>query len=637
MRGSAQAALIVIAIVTVVGFFLSLEPDGSRVAPAGVDTPWYVWRGKLVSAEGLEALSDSALPPYRAQPFRAGFPLLTAFLGTTINLSPLDLAFIAPALLATVIGLSAGGLAIRILREPLWAFPLYAVGVAASPNVVLISISHLDNLMVTALLVAGAVAVFAAMDGDRTILAACILLTAAALTHWSFTALFCAMVLALAVLLLPASIRDRREGVPLFATPSARLGLSVGGAAALAATVFSFGGAWPELPASGTRNVMPKLRRDLPGFLLPLAAAGGGVAALLARRDRTRRRALLLLAIWALSALLAIGLAWLGVSIAAHRFLHFAVAIPFLAVAAVVGLGRALTALRPRGLGATLAGALLLGSTALALWASHGSWRPLPQPHVTLAEQAALAAGYVEQLKGMPPVIYTVNPRTARQPLSTIRAVVPIDQIRRSHLFVGDVADLLADRWTERQDDPTFTRISRAHWEGARHLLNSAVVISLDAFDAPRYGPEGIELGSGVTLVRGPPPDGAIRGIDRPDPPSTRRLALSTIAALGVIAAIGFGWTTVLLPGPWIVQAALAPAVGATLLVITGMAGAQVGLDLPPARPWVVVGLFVLGWAASVAAWLGRRWRAELSRGDCHNGQPDAGDDESQRPSTCPE
>src|SRR5438309_1602404 len=126
--------------------------------PVGYDTAKYVWRANLVDAEGTPALAGSAQSPLHVNADRPGYPVLIALLHAVTRVRPFDLTFVLPAVVASVIGLGAGAFALRVLREPPWAFAVYTIVVGASVNVALVAIGYADTLLAAAVLLAAATA-----------------------------------------------------------------------------------------------------------------------------------------------------------------------------------------------------------------------------------------------------------------------------------------------------------------------------------------------------------------------------------------------------------------------------------------------------------------------------------------------
>jgi hypothetical protein len=161
------AGLVVVPLVTVAASYLTLYDDRPLI-PAGADTPWYVWRAEVVAEGGLSALSEAVPPTHtevgRVQPFRAGYPIVAGFLDSLGGVSPRELAYALPGLMGVLAALGAGAYAVAAARESRCAFPIYAVVVGASVNIVLTSVSHADNLIVSAVSVSAAAAALAAAD-----------------------------------------------------------------------------------------------------------------------------------------------------------------------------------------------------------------------------------------------------------------------------------------------------------------------------------------------------------------------------------------------------------------------------------------------------------------------------------------
>src|SRR5207248_2576286 len=104
---------------------------------------------------------------------------------------------------AGVIALAAGAFAVRVLGEPGWAFPVYAVGIGASVNVALIAIGYADTLLASSILLAAATAAVLAAGEEATIAGTMFLMSGATLVHWNFAVMFLAILVGLLVLLLP--------------------------------------------------------------------------------------------------------------------------------------------------------------------------------------------------------------------------------------------------------------------------------------------------------------------------------------------------------------------------------------------------------------------------------------------------
>src|SRR5205807_589761 len=113
---------------------------------------------------------------------------------------------------------------------------------------------------------------------ERTVAGAMFLMAGATLVHWNFTVMILAILVGLGVLLVPESVRARREGRALLRTPSGRLGLTVAGSAAASAAAFGFVPSGPRAPALGAPQFTDKIHREVPQYrfaaLGPAAAIG---------------------------------------------------------------------------------------------------------------------------------------------------------------------------------------------------------------------------------------------------------------------------------------------------------------------------------------------------------------------------
>ncbi|MGH2724172.1 MAG: hypothetical protein ACRDI0_07875 [Actinomycetota bacterium] len=591
-----------VSVAVVAGALISVYAGGDRSLPAGADTPWYVWRAKLVAGEGLDALSGSVPPPLTPKASRAGYPILAGFLDSVAGVAPLRLAFALPALAGTLVGLGAGAFALRGLREPLWTFPIYAVGAGASMNVVLTAVSHADSVVVLALSAAAGATALLAAHGARGAAATVVLLAAGAAIHWPFAALFGAVLLGVAALLVPQSLAARRSGAPLLGTPSARLGMVVAGSGLTAAGAIALGPAWPNLPANFDLRIGEKLGRDAGEFAALGAVSAGGVAALLVPTDPARRQGLTLALVWAGSA--AVAVAALAVAtVPAHRVLFFALGIPILAAAGVAGLARLLTRLRPPAVGwpaaAVVAGAALAGGIVLAL----GTWRPFHDARLAEFTQARTAGRYLAAVGGDRPVVFVVERRTIRSPRNVIRSALPPNQIARANVYIGDTERLLAGEPTLVPGNARYNETSLRQFEALEAVLPTRpIVIAMSAFRPQgRAGPEGREVAPGITVVRGPATPTVIVPAPPPRPATTAELAGIVGRALLLFGAVGLGWAVTLLPRGWPTRMSVAPALGASVLVLAGLVAARVGAGTPAARPWIAAAVAAAGWMVPVA------------------------------------
>lgn len=115
--------------------------------------------------------------------------------------------------------------------------------------------------------------------------------------------------------------------------------------------------------------------------------------------------------------------------------------------------------------------------------------------------------------------------------------------------------------------------------------------------------PELIVLRGPVPAEWRPPP------AEAPGPPSAARLAAHLALVLGLLWVVGAGWAVSLLPGEWLVRAALAPALGLAAVVCGGLLAGRLGVDgLETAGVALAALLAALGWAPVAASWGRSRW-----------------------------
>lgn len=595
---------------------LSLYAGDEFDAPAGFDTPKYIWRANLVGGEGLQALPGSS--PFREHPDRPGYPVFAALVRSTTGISPLDLTFVLPAIVGTMVGLGAGAFALSALREPRWVFPIYAIVVGASLNVVLTASGLLDNLLLDALIMAAAVTALLAAEGRRTTAATLGLVAGATLIHWPLTAVFLAVLGLVALVLLVGQVSTGGLHRGLLRTPPGRLGTLVAASGVVMAGALAILGATIQAPISDVGRFTRKLGRFTARYRFPVTgiAAALGVAALWVPRDDQRRRGLVLLLLWGAVAAVAVPmLVVVGAPVPAHRLLGFALGIPVLGAAAVMGAGRLATRVRPRAAGAAIAVIVSVAAVVGTAGLARAAWEDRARvkfPGEGLA-QARTAGAYLDSVENEDPVVFVVNPGAAdpRQPaalaFSVIRSGLPSDQIRLAHVFLGEPEDLLAGRPTLRPGEPGFNSVSRTYWDAVRpHLAQEPPVILLSGFNARLPDPiPGNAVAPGITIVRGPPPPTPVGTSAAPVPPEILALVARFGAVLLLVIAVGAGWAVSLLPGGGLLRASLAPALGLAALVVGGTVAGRLGVDGPTARQLAVAAILAAGWVLPAV----RRWR----------------------------
>ena len=626
LAGAVVAALIL------VWEFMSIYGARGYTTPIANDTLKYIWRSNLVGAQGLHALS--AIPAgTTVNADRPGFPLVASILHGLLGMTAFRLAFVLPAVSAVLIGLGAATLAVEASDEPRWSFPVYLLGVGGSVNVALMSVGYLDNLMVASVLMACAVCALLAADGRRAALGGAFLLLGAALVHWDFAALFAAVLLGLLLVLLPESVAARRRGASVLATPSGGVARVLGGAVLGAGLLLLLSPGTPQQPGGNRSSFRGKLHIFAPLFhfgVLGPVAAGGAVAMAVPARPRRWRSAALLLG-WGLTALVGYIALKHGFTVPAHRVILFALAIPILATAAVVGLARAASLLGP--VGGALGALVVLAGLAVGSFAAHVQWFQRGHPvmrlpgflayHTTQAQamaEAETAGSYVDRYAPGHSVIYVIqahggNARpVAVAAAGVIRDAIPPDQIPRTGVYLGQVSRLLKGKPTLTLEDVRFNRVSLKFWQGVKPLVRGSVVVVLRSFNPPGLGgghTAGFPIGPGVRIARGPHPTSAVPATRPPQPRSVVVLGLLAVAVIVVLGVAGSGWAAGLVPAGPAVAASLAPAFGIAAPATVGLIADRAGLRLAgPAGAGTAAVAAVAGWGL----WWGLRRRRAPGR-----------------------
>ena len=602
--------------------------------PFGNDPLKYIWRARLVGAAGIRALARVPAGP-TVEPDHPGLPLVASIVHGLTGVSSFRLMFLVPGLGAGLLALAAAAFALLAAGEPPWAAPVYALAVGASINVALLSVNYLDNLLVAALLLGCAVCCLRAAAGRAGRAAAGVLFAGAVLTHWEFSALFAAILVAVGVVLVPESVAARRGGTRWRDVPAARLlaGPVAGGAAGLGILYGATAG--HQLPGGGRLDWLRKSRAVAALYRLPVTvpAAGIGAVAMVVPWRRERVRSLVFCLVWGATVPVAYAALHIGAALPAHRFLAFALAIPVLVAAGLVGLGRGLGRIRVAG--PFLGGAVLLAG--LALWGllDVTAWNQgahpvldtpelaaLPDSEAVAFAQAATAGAYVARYAGGRPPVYVVGGRygagrsLAVAAADIVRDAIPVDQIPRTAFYLGDPANLLRGRPTVDPAKPHTEKNALHYWSGVR-ALRDPVIIRLRAFVPPsfiltrRQVPSRV-IAPGVELLRGPLPPGPLPAATPPRPVSGLALAALSLALLLMLGLVGSGWAWSLLPESLGPAATLAPALGLAALVIAGSLADRLGFRMDgPAGAATAATAAVLGWAAAGFARTRRRNVAE--------------------------
>ena len=578
-RGWVAAALACLAIASVA--FVILLPYGGQESPAlSYDTPYYVWRTRAVATDGLDILREI---PTGAVPDRPGFPVLGAVLGAIGDGDALTFSVVIRAVAAIAIGLAAGSAALETLREPPWAFAAFVAGLGTSAAVVGTAVGSLDQLLVETLLMATAVTVPLVITGRRGWIAMVLLLAAAAATHWLFTGLFWLLLTGIVGVLLGSSLARRRAGTERDGTPSRRLLLVVGLAAAATIAGLVLLPALPtHLPGamSGKGNQLRLGAYKLP-WLLPLAAVG---LMLGVRKDGTSRRiTILLMGSWAATVPVALVISsLLDTPLKLFRVAPFALGLPVLVTLGLVTIASRSQERLGRG-GVLLGSFVIVGGLLLTMGSPASSFNDAGAARVAeKMTQMRTAGRYLAGIprRGRPVVFVTLgSPRLLDR---VARSSVPADMIANVWIFLGRPGDLSEGVPVSDPARPGLSERARAWshlaWPSSRDVLErDPVVIQITP---PGKQAEGAtELAPGVAIIGGPNASPSFEPAG-PHGFSWLDLLVRTTVALVALALVGGGWVRALLDVSRPAALGLAPAFGVALLVIAGTIVGRIGWPL---------------------------------------------------------
>jgi hypothetical protein len=605
-------------------FYLSLFPAKGFTAPIGWDASEYLWRTRLAQAQGLDATTVVMPTVSRPKSGRPGYLVVGATLSSLGRVDPVRLEMVMSSVLALVIALAAGALVAGGLRRRSLDLCIVALLVGLSPPVIRLMMpeGYLDTMLAGGVFGVAALAVLVAVEDRRALAPAILLLGSAAILHWSIFSIMAATLGLFAALLVPMSWRSwRGHTVGLLDTPTARVGeVLLGGGVFATGLLFGVLGQRLPTPRTDVSEFAKKLKRDLPKYhlaiTLPAAAVGAASLAGPARMaalgprdgkaDEEHRRSWYMLALLLSWCAVVLGgyvaRRFFHVSVPAHRFLSFGLALPIL-----VGLGLLWVA-RLAGRRWRLAAiAILAVGLGVGAFVAHAQWwgaKPFIQR--LKVQDAGLAAAYLEaeHVPASRPVVLILGPidwNNVGLTSHTTRAALPPDRLASLYLYVGSPQDYLARR-------PIDTDVSRSYFRAIAPLYaRDPVAILLASYDPQAFAqwvddhPETL-VGPRIAVLSGPVHPTALAPVAPPvGPIPAWRLGVMAIGAALVLAAIGLGWTLVgfrrwLRP---IELLAAAPAVGVAALVFLGSMADRAGVRL---HGWggaaVPVVAALLGWGA---------------------------------------
>ena len=595
------------------------------IQPAGFDIHAYEWQAKAVGHGPLSVVGA-----------RPGLPVMAALLGSVVHVDVAGQIVVLMPMLGLVLALAVAA-AVRVaFRLSTWVLPVVVAVMVLYPGTARVVHGYQASLLFMVIATAGVAVLILAAGTTGRLLAAGAMFAAACLAHVVLFAIFAAIAGLYVLLSVPAFLRDRRGGAPLFATD----------AGAAAATVLSGGilGAaaiygWLAVrPAStiNTSNVvnvlqqrtLSEVRRIRPYLIGPLAVVGG----LFLRHERpaagqpgVQRAA---------RAMARFGAAWLAVtvagtvaglireSVAGHRFLLFSPPLPALAGLGVAGLGALI--LRTRSAVMIVAAvAVVMGLTFLVAAGGVSYFYQRTYPRIDPVYGQLRAAGvYLERYGDDRPVVFVLDRQGAVAVTSikfrsyVVKGEMPADVVARTLIYPGKLQDLEAGRPTILPEtaswERSFNAASRQAWTQIEPALGEGAIVMIvqrfasDPFRAAMARDPSGRIAPGLYLVRGPlhavgvlppaPRFGIVPG------------ALSAAAMFLLLALVGFGVARTALAGaePTVLDlVALSPAIGAGLAVLAGFLVAAAGGD--PRGPLGLVVVLGLSAGSVALARSGRR------------------------------
>jgi hypothetical protein len=590
---------VVLPIAIVGGLFLWPVASGAQRYPAGFDTTKYIYRANAVAADGIDSLDDIAPPTLRlgTNPERPGHPVIVSLTGSFLDMDTLEFATVSPAVMAVAIALSAGAFAVVLLRQPWWAFPLFAVATGASILVARTAVGSVDNMIIDSIVLGLFVCSLAFADRQTGFVGALVLVAGATLVHWSFTLLALALLGGVGVVFVVPSRRHARSGGSWWETPSLRLAAIVGGSVAVGTASMFVAPALPrKIPWVEAERIELKNALRLPALRLPVwaVAATAGAAVSLSAKDNRRRMTSVLLIGWGATVVVATLLFRMGWNVPPYRYATFALALPILATLFVTTLGTLIARRLP--IFGTVVGVSL--AVAAVVWATSWSvdyWQSQPSIPEEQFDQSLAAGRYLASTGEERPVVYITSLAQIVFPDHMLRAGVPPSFVDDVYVFPGTLRELrfLQENPGEELLNPGANRRSQT----ARELIadvfvRDPIVLFLSAFNEGRRAPPSPEVQPGVFVVQGS------SGVIEPAAtPGTSDVVVEALALAALLAAVGIGWSVALAPGDLLARAGLAMAFGLAVLALVGTVAGRLGLPLRgPSGTALVIAAALGGW-----------------------------------------
>jgi hypothetical protein len=549
--------------------------------PLGPDAPVYLWWTRLAGYDGLSAVGN-----------RPGIPALASVLDGTLHLPLVATLAGLESVFGVAVGLSSAAL-VRGMERGVerGRAPWVLAGILAGTFAVHLAAGYLANLAFAALFLAAAVTLGRAEH--RATVAAAVLLGASGLAHPLF------FLLGVAILAISAALAwriDRAEAARVAAATvagGAMLGaglllLSIGpGPLSVDTSRDGFlrrAGLGDTLRSIYLDRFLHRWTRYVQWASVPLAIGG--------LRDATGFEGRLLRA-WGITLVAGVGIALATGVAPADRFITFGYVVPILAALGLVRLYRALGARRALALAVTgaLTAAMLAGS--LIAWARQEPF--LSELEVSRVATAARYAAGTAPGTALVFVVNDVEPSItflATRAANVIRAGMPPDRIRDVVLRVPwPKAPAPTERWK-------LAHVTRDDVLAAKQAGNGSATFILAPFDRLDIPSAPARVSEGVFVT---PPSVTPRPVTDPlEPSSPARIALAALAVFAVLGAAGYGWARAGSSEPWR-AVALAPAFGAAVIVVQGIALERAGLSLSGATGSTIVS--VLSGGSGYLAW----------------------------------
>ena len=613
LRYLVAAAMAFVTLVTIAGFFLLRYPLHGFRYPVGWDAPWYVWRAKAVTFDGLARLGT----------VRAATPLALSMLMRATGQNSFTVVALAAPLFAGVAGLAVAAMVRSALGTRLIWLPVIGMLTWVAFGGTGLLSGYIDQTLNVTFALAGFASAVAFISGGRGALAATVLFMAAGLAEWPFYG-FAVLILCVGLFLFVLSSHRSLAASMEVVRPLSGAVLASGVFTVLTLVgIPSIGrldlraARGPESLGTGRRlSPKPAMRRLLKRrFLdsirettrylgLALATLGGVAAARVTvdpvRRD-ARRFFLCLMVAWALLTAAAAVAQILGAPVAGARLLLYLFAVPILIAALLWVAARFVRGSLRAPIGGVIAVLLVLGTVgALMARVWHGDQRRTWVESKAVAQLAA-AGDYLARFAPGRGVVFSFRKgggTTIVRWKNTVRAGLPPGVVPRVRGWaLGSPIDQL-----------NALSPGGGTGSGSTGGASGPIIVVIEAYNRPGFEDAHLAypdsfVSPGVLALNGPIAPTVIPE-KRAASANTHGANLLWLAALAaaILLAVGGGWSIVLLPTDPVVRAALAPALGLGASVLAALVWDRLALGL---HGWRGVGPLVIaacaGWGV---AWL---------------------------------